>query len=150
MSKSMRLITSYWGETKTFRMMPITKDCPYVEAIFDLHTGILAVMGVVVKDKVQMLPRLDDNGNIQKAKQPRDNGNTYKEERRIMKQYPEYYIIEEKEMIEFIEMFAQNADTYDYKQYIAQANRSPSADDIMVPEQKPIVNLAGVPLNVEE
>ena len=32
--KNMLLITSYWGDKDTFKMIPLTEDCPYSEVIY--------------------------------------------------------------------------------------------------------------------
>ena len=45
MNNSMMLITSSWGAKKTFKMIPVEKDCPYNECIYDLDSKVLAVIG---------------------------------------------------------------------------------------------------------
>ena len=34
--KNMMIYSAKWNEKETFRMMPMTLDCPYNEVIFDL------------------------------------------------------------------------------------------------------------------
>jgi hypothetical protein len=115
--KNMMLISSSWDERRTFRMIPITKDCAFVEVIFDSTTGFLAIMGSCKKSALQMVPKVDANGDIEMSKTPRKNGKPYKEERRVMEQYQEYYMTNIDEIEGFVEMFAVNADKFNYKEF---------------------------------
>ena len=44
MNNSMMIITSSWGQQKTFKMIPMTLECPYNEAIYDPQAGVLALI----------------------------------------------------------------------------------------------------------
>jgi hypothetical protein len=119
MLNSMLLITSNWNNKKSFRLIPITNDCPYVECIFDLDTKVLAVIGKETKESFHMLPKLNEFGDLQRMKiGKRDNGKDYAEERKSLDTFYEYYIEEKQEVVEFIKMIAANADTFDYAQYV--------------------------------
>jgi hypothetical protein len=70
----------------------------------------------------------------------RENGKPYKEERRIIDTFHEYYIIEEKEIVDFINAYAVNNEEYNFKQYIDAVRNaienptmpaSPSISDIV-------------------
>ncbi|NDC95675.1 hypothetical protein EB077_10260 [bacterium] len=65
-----------------------------------------------------MITKLDSNGDPEKRKTPGRNGNPYKEERRALETYQEYYIEEKSEIEDFIKHFASNADSYDYAVYL--------------------------------
>jgi hypothetical protein len=52
MNKSMMLITSAWGSKKTFKLIPISPECPYNEAIFDVDNKVLAVISKQKKEFV--------------------------------------------------------------------------------------------------
>tara|TARA_R110000751_G_scaffold43641_2_gene100513 strand:+ start:1796 stop:2287 length:492 start_codon:yes stop_codon:yes gene_type:complete len=113
--KSMMLITSNWGPHLSFKAIPINKDCPYMEAIFDPSSKILAVISKHSKQSYHMLPKLDDNGDTQKLKiGKREGGKDFREERRLIETYAEYYISDKSEIDTFINAFCLNADSYDY------------------------------------
>jgi len=114
----MMLITSTWKDGKTFKMIPTTAECPFVECIFDPQIKVLAVISRNKKDQFHMITKLDLNGDPEKRKSPGRNGNPYKEERRALETYQEYYIEEKSEIEGFIKHFASNADTYDYAVYL--------------------------------
>ncbi len=114
---NMMLITSSWGPTKTFKMIPVDKSCPYLECIFNPTEKILAVIGTMKKEVYHMVPRLDDNGEPIKAKTKRTNGSEFREMRQRMETYNEYYITDVDDVAEFIEAFAVNSE-YDYKKYL--------------------------------
>ncbi|NDD82703.1 hypothetical protein EBZ38_00265 [bacterium] len=114
----MMLITSTWKDGKTFKMIPTTADCPFVECIFDPQIKVLAVISRNKKDQFHMITKLDSNGDPEKRKTPGRNGNPYKEERRALETYQEYYIEEKSEIEDFIKHFASNADSYDYAVYL--------------------------------
>lgn len=117
--KNMLLHTSYWGNQKTFKMMPATDDCPFTEVIYDPRSTLLVVVGKHSKENFETLPRLDDNGDpMAVGKGSRPNGKPIREQRILMNVLHEYYITEHDEQIKFIEQFALNATDYDYKKYL--------------------------------
>jgi len=117
--KSMLLITSNWGPYKSFKAIPLNADCPFMEAIFDPSSKILAVISKHSKQSYHMLPKLDDNGDPQKLKMgKRENGKDFREERRLIETYAEYYISERSEIETFLNGFCLNADSYDYIEYL--------------------------------
>lgn len=128
----MMLITSSWMDRKTFRLMPITTDCPYSEGIFDPSDKVLVLVSKNTKESFHMLAKLDDQGDPQKLKRPRANGKPYPEERRSLETFQEHYITETKEIETIINMFAVNAEDFDYKSYMA------STGPIMTPERPQI------------
>lgn len=127
--KNMILASNYWGEAKSFKLVPITEDCPYAEALYDVHTGLLAVISKIKKQVFHNVPKLDDNGDIMHMKiGKRENGKPYKEERRTLETFHEYYIIDEKEIINFIKAFTINESDYNYMQYIVSARSKDNQD----------------------
>jgi hypothetical protein len=112
--KNMLLISADWNEQPSFKLIPTTKDCPYVEAIYDSRMGILAIIGSTKKEVFHMLPKLDDNGDVMDKKIKRAGSKPYKEERRTIETFQEYYIEKSAEIESFINMFAINADTFDF------------------------------------
>lgn len=115
---NMLLINSSWGEGKTFKMFPLTQDCPYVECIFDPATHVLVVIGKVTKTALHMLPRLDDNGDSMAVKVRRPNNKMIKEERKSIETFQEYYIEDKEAMVALIKLFCTNADTFDYNSFL--------------------------------
>lgn len=105
--KNMMIYSSKWNEKPTFRMMPIDKDCPYNEAIFDPEQKVLAVVSKDSKDKPMMMPRLNDRGDLIPAK--RANGEqSWQEQRVVLAAYYEYYLEDINDIIAFIKRFAIN------------------------------------------
>ena len=117
--KSMILVSSNWGPYKTFKLIPINTECPYVEAIFDPSSKILAIISKLSKPSYHMVPKLDDNGDqvtVKLGKRP--NGKEVKEQRVMMDTYQEYYVNDLEEVKTLINAFAINADTYDYTTHL--------------------------------
>lgn len=118
--QNMMLITSSFRNVKSFNLIPVNESCPYVEGMYDPSSGILAVITKVMKNSFHMLPKLDDNGQPQKLKFPnKETGKVHKEQRVSVETFSEFYIMEKDEMENFINMFAVNADSFDYKKYMA-------------------------------
>jgi hypothetical protein len=115
---NMLLIQSDWNEDKTFKMIPLTNDCPYIETIYDPSTKVLVMISRVSMTKLHMLPKLDDNGDPAPLKVPRKNGRAVKEERRSIETFQEFYIDNADAIDAIVDIFAVNKDTFDYKQYI--------------------------------
>ena len=114
----MMLIKSTWKNGKTFKLIPTTADCPYVEAIYDTDMKVLAAIGAVKKDIFHMMPKLDPNGDAEMRKTPARDGSPIKQERRTIETFQEYYLEERADIEAFIKHFAGNADTYDFKTYL--------------------------------
>lgn len=128
---TMKLVTAPWQDGKTFRLIPVTNDCPFSEGVYDPDSKVLVLMSRIRKESFHMMPKLDDNGDIMKTKTGRLNGKQYKEERKTLETFSEYYISEKEEIIEMLGELATNSDKYDYKQYMVDKS-------IIVPEKKKI------------
>jgi hypothetical protein len=132
MNKSMILITSTWGNRKTFKMIPASQDAPYNECIFDLDSKVLAVIGKEKKQSMHMVAKLTEMGDVQRMKiGKRENGKDYAEERKTLETFYEYYIEEMSEIESFIKMFAINSDEFDTKQYFAAATQAPQTSNLL-------------------
>jgi hypothetical protein len=115
---NMLLVKSSWNDGETFRMLPVTEDCPYVECIFDPSTKVFVIISKVVKTTLHMLPKLDDNGDPAPLKVKRANGRMVKEERKSIETFQEYYIEDMDAMHSIIDVFAVNKSTFDYKKFM--------------------------------
>ena len=145
--KNMLLITSYWGEADTFKLIPVNNDCPYIEVIYDPTTTLLVVISKLGKENFQMVPRLDDNGSPIRSNKPKENGKPYKEQRTTIKVLQEYYLVEKKEQDAFIKSFAVNADKFDYAKYMRdiekEAKKGKKKED-----KGSIVDKEGIPMTM--
>lgn len=129
MTKPMLLVTSVFADKKSFRLIPTTNDSPYSEGIYDIESKILVLMSSKVKEAFHMVPKLDDNGDMVKASKARPNGKLYREERRNLSTFTEYYIMEKDEIIDIIKRLADNAETFNYTKYLDNV-------DIIVPDEQ--------------
>ena len=84
--KTMMLVESTWQDTKTFKMIPISNYCPYVQCIFDPSSKVFVIISKVTKTSLHMLPKLDEYCKAV-------SGNKVaKQERRSIDTFQEYYI----------------------------------------------------------
>jgi hypothetical protein len=126
MNKSMMLITGTWANGKTFKMIPVTPDSPYNEAIFDPEAKVLALIGKEKKQSLHMLAKLNEFGDPQPMKiGRRSNGKDYAEERKTIETYYEYYVESPEEIKNIISLLALNADSFDYNQYVDAKPEAP-------------------------
>lgn len=139
----MKLFTSYWGNKDTFKMMPVTDECPFLEVIYDPKLTLLVVISKQRHQKYQMMERLDENGNPIMAKKTKDNGKPWQEQRILMEVLQEYYLTNKEEQEEFIKEFAINADTFDYAKFLRDMEKEPL---FHIPEQLGLVKEDGTPL----
>lgn len=105
--QNMLAYSTDWYGHKTFRLMPVTNDCPFVEAIYDPSTKVLAIIGKTVAEKPIMLPKLNDKGQPISLKTP---DNRTAEERRIISTFTEYYMDNIDDVVGFVKRFAVNPD----------------------------------------
>ena len=130
--RNMMLISSAFRGAKSFSMVPVTLDCPYVEAMFDPASGILAVISKVKKQSMHMVPKLDDTGQPVKLKVPnKQTGKTIKERRMILDTFSEFYINDKEEIAQFIYMFAVNAEQFDVQEYFVDVNETKTSSIIL-------------------
>jgi len=113
--KSMMLITSSWNEKPSFRMIPVETSCPYNEVIYDTELKAIAIVSKEKKDTFQFLPKLTPEGDLLPLRKPRSNGSRFAEERKLVETYYEYFVTEPAEIEAFIQHFAINAGSFDYK-----------------------------------
>ncbi len=117
--QNMMLVSSSFRGVKSFNLISVTEDCPYVEGMFDPTTGILVMISKTMKETFTMLPKLDDNGQPQRLKIPsKETGKVHKEQRVSINTFSEFYITEKKEIENFISLFAINAASFDYDQFL--------------------------------
>ncbi len=134
--KNMMLITSPFRNMPSFSLIPVSTDTPFVEAMFDPSSGILAVISKVSKQSFHMVPRLDDNGQPQRLKVPnKETGKVHKEQRISMETFSEFYITEKEEIVNFLKVFAINADSFDYDKFMEVDVKETKTSNIIMPGQ---------------
>jgi hypothetical protein len=132
MNKTMLLITSSWGSKKTFKMIPLTQDAPYNEAIYDVDSKVLAIIGKEKKESMHMVAKLNEWGDPVGMKiGKRSNGKDYAEERKTLETFYEYYIESVEETINFIKLVAVNADSFDFDQYVKAVVDAPKTGNLI-------------------
>jgi len=114
--RSMLLITTMWQDAETFKMIPTSTSCPYVECIFDKGKKILAVIGINKHEGFHMIPRLDESGSAIVTK-TNNKVTGYKQQRVSVISNYEYYIIKEDEIRDFLVTFATNSASFDYEKF---------------------------------
>ncbi len=130
--QNMLLVHSSFRNAKSFTLIPVSLDSPYVEAMYDPSSGILAVISKVMKKSFHMMPRLDDNGQPMRLKVPnKQTGKTVKEQRAQVETFSEFYIAEKDDIDLFINMFAVNAGQFDWKQYVVDVAETKTSPIIM-------------------
>jgi|TARA_B100001094_G_C18167558_1_gene793067 hypothetical protein len=131
--KNMLIVSSSFRGAKSFNLVPATPESPYVEAMYDPSSGILAVISKVMKQSYHMIPKLDDNGDPLRVKgTPREGGKTVREERRLVDTFSEFYLTDKQEISDFINIFAVNAESFDFSQYMV---------DVEATEKSPIITM---------
>lgn len=130
--QNMMLISSAFRQVKSFSLVPVTEDCPYVEAMFDPSASILAVITKVKKNSFHMVPRLNDDGQPIRLKAPNmETGKTVKEQRVSVDTFSEFYVTDKEEIKNFIGMFAVNAKSFDYDQFFVDVEETKTSKIIM-------------------
>ena len=113
---SMMLIHTTWSDHKTFRLIPITKEAPFIECIFDRSSKVLVVISKDTKTALHMLPTLDEGGApVQILKGA--NAGKMKQERRQLEVFMEYYVENIEDVENLINSLCINP-SFDWKQYL--------------------------------
>jgi len=114
LGKNMMLINSAFKNVKSFSLVPASMDCPYVEAMYDPTSGILAVISKNVKQSLHMVPVLDNNGNPIKGRMKRIQIETFSE----------FYIQDKNDISNFIQVFAINSESFDYSDFFVDVEET--------------------------
>lgn len=79
-----------------------------------------------------MVPRLDENGQPIRLKAPNmETGKTVKEQRLQIETFSEIYITEKEEIVQFVYMFAVNADQFDIAPFFVDVKETKTSSIIM-------------------
>ena len=133
--QNMMLVNSSFRNAKSFTLIPVSSDSPYVEAMFDPSSSILAVISKVMKQSYHMVAKLDDEGQPMKLKNPNpQTGKTVKEERRLVDTFSEFYLSDMGDIETFIHMFAVNAEHFDFKSFFVDTKET-KVSKLIVPGQ---------------
>ena len=125
LGNNMMLVNSVFRNARSFSLIPVSVDSPYVEAMFDPSSGILAVIGKEKKDSFHMLPRLNDDGQPIRLKVPnQQTGKTVKEERRLVDTFSEFYLSDRADIDTFIHTFAINADHFKIEDFFVDLQKT--------------------------
>lgn len=114
--RSLLLTSCTWdnGNYESFRMIPLTQECPYVEVFYDPTIQVLVVLLKEQKERLTLVPKLDEYGNEAKK------NNRALIDRQRAAYYKEFYITKPAEMEQFIELFGYNTDSFNYQKILAQ------------------------------
>jgi len=136
LGNNMMLVNSVFRGAKSFSLVPVSLDSPYIEAMFDPTSSILAVISKERKESFHMMPRLDESGQPQKLKVPNNTtGKTVKEQRVTLNTFQEYYINDRSDIETFIELFAINASSFGYKEFLDVDVQETKMSNIIMPGQ---------------
>lgn len=118
-ANSLMAVHSTWGQKPTFRLIPVTNDSVYSEAIYDPDSKVLILMTREIKQQFHMIQKLDDNGfpipmKIGKA---HPDGSTNKKERKQIETYNEHYLTNVEDIDLFMSSFVFNKE-FDYKKFM--------------------------------
>jgi len=113
---TMLLINSVWNEKKTFKMIPVTLDCPYVEGFYDPESKVFVIIGKTMKTTMHMIPKLNDEGKPVIIK----GGKSVKQERKAIETFTEYYIENKEDIKTVVELMAFNASEFDYLSHLTE------------------------------
>jgi hypothetical protein len=111
--RTMLAINSEWNGHKTFRLIPVSNDCPYVECIYDVTSQLFVIISKTTKTTLHMLPKLDENGDPTATVALRPNGRNVKEERVSSETFQEYYLDNKSDIKELVYYLASNAEEFD-------------------------------------
>jgi len=114
----MMIVQATWQDKQTFRMVPLTESCPYVECLFDPDSKVFVIISNIKKVTLHMLPKLDEY--VQAV-----SGNKgIKQERHKLEVFQEFYIEDKVAIKDLVHGFAVNADTFDYNAFMeAEASK---------------------------
>ncbi len=116
--KTMMLINSFWQGDVTFKMIPISTDCPFAEVIYIIKGKGLAVISKIEYEKFSLVPRLNSKGDRIPIKKGKQGEMEFEQDRKLFRTLYEYQIIDRSEVEWFIKKFAENEELFDYQKFL--------------------------------
>ena len=100
-------------------MIPASLECPYIDVVYNKDKSALEIVSAFKRNEYGMFAKVDENGDVEKRKHPIVDPETneqkvFKQERRVTEILQKYFILEQSEIINFVQTFAINADKIDY------------------------------------
>jgi hypothetical protein len=106
-ANSMLLVGATWNNKKTFKLIPISKEAPYIEAIYDKESKVFVIISKDTKTALHMLPSLDEAGAPIKITKGAHAGKP-RQERRQIEVFMEYYLENKEDISNVISNLAIN------------------------------------------
>jgi len=137
--KTMLLVTAPWSpDENTFRMIPATNDCPYLDVVYNKDKKALEITSTYKRNEYAMFAKVNENGDPELRKSPKEDPTTgekmvVKQERKLAEQLQNYFILDQAEIIAFVQSFAVNADKVDYMQHFIGAVLEAPKPSIIMP-----------------
>jgi hypothetical protein len=134
---SMLLVKSQFTDQQgqkrdTFKLIPLTLECPYVGGILNVYNKALHVSSVHKQDSYIDLPKLDDNGDPQKVTgKPRPQkymgvpAKEFRETRKDIVEFVDFEIQDKQEILNFLKMVTINLDSFDIESYFLPITENP-------------------------
>ena len=89
-----------------------------------------------MKQSYHMVAKLDDTGQPERLKTPnQQTGKTHKEERRLVDTFSEFYLQDKNDIELFINMFAVNAEQFDYNSFLNVDIKETKKSNLILPGQ---------------
>ena len=105
MEKSMLIISSTYGENKTFKLIPISINCPFNEVIYDPASKVMCIVGKEKYQKLVNVPKMNSDGSYVLNKK---NTEGYAIERRMVDALYEYEIHNAADILAFVKLASIN------------------------------------------
>lgn len=113
----MRAYTSTWLDKPTFKLMPIDKDCPFLDGIFIPDDKILVLMSKKSTQQYKYIEKLNDNGDPVYVK---TNGKNplMKRQRVLVDVQYDYTLTNIDEIKKFVSEYAMDDESFDFSKYL--------------------------------
>ena len=123
--QNMMLVNSSFRGVKSFSLIPVAEDCPYSEVMYDPASSVLAVITKIEKKMFRMIAKLDNDGNPKLLKTPnKQTGEIHQKERVELTTLTEFYISDKKDINDFVNIFAINAESFDFNQFFVDIDET--------------------------
>jgi hypothetical protein len=107
--QNMFLVPEEIQGVQSFKAIPLTKDCPYLEMYYDPAGGALVILSTEQRERLQTVTKMTPLGEIDRQK-----GSGKPLYRQIQIHLPQDMMVYDKDASrELVKMFCVNADTFD-------------------------------------
>ena len=126
MNQTMLAVNDTWDEKESFRLIPLTDECPFVEVLYDPNEKVLALLSKHKKNTFKFIPRVNEKQEYVTTK--KDGQIIPAMDRKLIEYFNETFIKDKQDIKNLLKLLVINQD-FDFDKFL-------NAEVLSIPSQQ--------------